>query len=319
MRRRLLSILIGFLLSLFLLCCAEWIQRFRHPQTESDFEFNSAGFRGTELVTPKPKGRTRIFFMGASTVYGVSLPLEKTFPFLTGKLLKQFAPQLDIEAVNAGRPGTTTPGILQRLKRSGGYAPDMVVVMTGYNDAAMVYTNRVKASGTGTIMLEPWYFKVHIFLRRHSVLYTSINQKISLLLYKTPRYEMPWTDLSRQKKIQMSRAWFENYPTQFAANIVQLSEWCQTQGVQFILVEPPLRPGLEREQPLFAEALKALIHQLQEVSRTRHILLCRVQDQFSESEANQDFLDDVHFSARGHEKVAGTLAEFLASQLKKTL
>ena len=73
------------------------------------------------------------------------------------------------------------------------------------------------------------------------------------------------------------------------------------------------------DSPLFAEALKALIHQLQEVSRTRHILLCRVQDQFSESEANQDFLDDVHFSARGHEKVAGTLAEFLASQLKKTL
>ncbi len=319
MRRRLISILIGFLLSLFLFCGAEWIQRFRHPQTESDSEFNSAGFRGPELMTPKPEGRTRIFFMGASTVYGVSLPLEKTFPFLTGKLLKQFAPQLDIEAVNAGRPGTTMPGILQRLKYSGGYAPDVVVVMTGYNDAAMVYTNQVKASGAGTIVLEPWYFKVHIFLRRHSVLYTSINQKISLLLYKTPRYEMPWANRSRQKKILNSRAWFEKYPTQFAANLVHLNEWCQSQGIQLILVEPPLRHGLERDQPLFVEALKAIIRQLQEVSRTRHIPLCRVQDQFSESEANQDFLDDVHFSARGHEKMAGILAEFLAHQLKKTL
>ncbi len=292
------------------------VQRARHRPHDYRDELNSFGFRGPEIEAIKPSGRTRIFFIGASTVFGISCPIEKTFPFLAGEILHAQMPGKDLETVNAARPGTTTPWVLKRLEETKSLLPDIVVVTTGYNDAASVYTNQVHIEDGQQIILTPWYFKLHIFLRGHSMLYTSIKEKLSLLFYKTPRYEFPWSKLIRREANPASREWFQYYPDQYEKQLLKIEDWCKTHQVKLIFIEPPVRPGLEKTQPLYAEAVGALNQKLQEVGRLHHIVVISVQDLFPESVVDKDFLDDVHFTPAGHEKMARAAAKVLEDLLR---
>lgn len=96
-----------------------------------DWEINSLGFRGPELVMPKPKGVFRVFILGASTVSGG--PNEKwTIDYYLQKDLRQFIP--NVEVINAGVPGYTSQNELLLLEtRILKLEPDLVIVIDGSN------------------------------------------------------------------------------------------------------------------------------------------------------------------------------------------
>ena len=269
------------------------------------------------MAVVKPAGRIRIFFIGASTTYGVSCPVEKTYPYLTGELLRVAMPEVDTETANAAMPGTSTAWILKRLEDIAPFKPDILIVTTGYNDAVTVYTNQVKVEKNEKIVITPWYFQLHMFLRRHSVLYTSIKEKMSLIYYETPNYELPWMRFLKKDPNPISGEWFKFYPDQFKNSLLQIDDWCQRHHVRLIFVEAPLRPGLERSRPLFAEALEALTGKLREASQERNIPTIQIQNLFQKSDVGKDFLDDVHFSISGHSKISRALADFLVPWIEQ--
>jgi len=102
------------------------------PQTQTS---NGDGFRGREIVRPKPPGRLRIVCLGGSTTYGMSLAEDETYPVQLERRLRELLPGRDIEVINAGVESYTTAESLNNLVfRCLDFEPDVVLVYHGIND-----------------------------------------------------------------------------------------------------------------------------------------------------------------------------------------
>jgi len=98
---------------------------------------NAAGLREDhEVPRRKPAGETRILFLGDSTTFGYRVALGQTFVEQTEELLRQRHPDRAFECINAGVPGYTLFQGWRFLQTAGwDYAPDLVVLNFGWNDA----------------------------------------------------------------------------------------------------------------------------------------------------------------------------------------
>jgi len=80
-------------------------------------------------------GNTRVLALGDSNTYGLYLPAEESYPAQLEKHWNTSHPELPIEIINLGYPGTNSfrllanmPDILDTFK------PDLVLLMIGFND-----------------------------------------------------------------------------------------------------------------------------------------------------------------------------------------
>jgi hypothetical protein len=75
-------------------------------QTTSRISINSLGFRGPELETPKPTGRIRLAFIGASTTFCAEVSSnEMAWPHLVRNTLQRHWPNVSFDYVNSAVPG----------------------------------------------------------------------------------------------------------------------------------------------------------------------------------------------------------------------
>ncbi len=97
---------------------------------------DSRGFRGDEIQVPKPAGRIRIAFLGASTTYCAEASSNAaTWPSLVCDALRAAHPDADIDFVNAGVAGYVLDQITKNLElRVAPLAPDVIVYYEATND-----------------------------------------------------------------------------------------------------------------------------------------------------------------------------------------
>jgi len=97
---------------------------------------NSRGFRGPEIEVPKPAGRLRIAFLGASTTFcAEASSFEATWPSLVVAGLRAAEPGLDLDFVNASSGGFTVEQSERNLEsRVAPLAPDVIVYYEATND-----------------------------------------------------------------------------------------------------------------------------------------------------------------------------------------
>lgn len=69
---------------------------------------NELGYRGEAVAIPKPEGTYRIVVLGDSTVYGLTVPVDKSFPAQLQQQLRKHYGLENIEVVNAGVSGYNT-------------------------------------------------------------------------------------------------------------------------------------------------------------------------------------------------------------------
>jgi hypothetical protein len=93
---------------------------------------NSRGFRGPEVVIPKPRGRQRVVVVGECVAFGSGVADRETYPHLLGELLAARHPELDLEVINASL-ATEPPEFILRLLREQvpAFEPDVVVYAPG--------------------------------------------------------------------------------------------------------------------------------------------------------------------------------------------
>ena len=109
---------------------------------------NSEGFRGEPLTLDKPAGRTRILFLGGSTVYCMRTTWEKTHPRLLEKALRERRPDLDLELQNCGLDWYTTEhSLINWLFRLRDFKPDIVILFHGINDLCRSFSPKTLAYG----------------------------------------------------------------------------------------------------------------------------------------------------------------------------
>ena len=91
---------------------------------------NSLGFRGPEVVTPKPAGTFRVLCLGGSSTYGHGpTSNDTTWPARLQAYLKQAKPDMPIEVVNGGCQGYSSFESLANLAFRGlPLKPDLVIV-----------------------------------------------------------------------------------------------------------------------------------------------------------------------------------------------
>ena len=94
------------------------------------------GFRGPELLSPKPSNGFRIWAVGGSTTFDVYAPDDaNAWPALLGAEIAKRHPDRTVEVINAGIPGEVIAGNLQDLKQHVAQAqPDLLVYYHGPND-----------------------------------------------------------------------------------------------------------------------------------------------------------------------------------------
>jgi hypothetical protein len=104
--------------------------------TAGPIRINSRGFRGAEIEEPKPAGRIRLAFLGASTTFCAEVTgLETTWPHLVVEGLRAAEPALEFDYVNAGVGGFTTTESLANLEhRVAPFQPDVVLYYEATND-----------------------------------------------------------------------------------------------------------------------------------------------------------------------------------------
>jgi lysophospholipase L1-like esterase len=98
--------------------------------TSDEFDINSHGYRGEELV----RGKTfRIVCLGDSVTFGQ--PGEKnTYPQVLQKELAKKETSLPVEVVNAGINGQFSYNMIFRIGRIMKLRPDVILILAGWND-----------------------------------------------------------------------------------------------------------------------------------------------------------------------------------------
>jgi lysophospholipase L1-like esterase len=106
--------------------------------TTGAIRINALGFRSPELDVPKPAGRIRLAFLGASTTFCAEVSSnEATWPHLVWKTLQDTWPNLQFDYVNAAIPGCVVLDSLRNLEyRVKPLQPDIIVIYEAVNDLA---------------------------------------------------------------------------------------------------------------------------------------------------------------------------------------
>lgn len=100
------------------------------------FTIDNMGFRGPDLILPKPAGEYRVFLVGGSTTEGLYLDDRDSFDARTASALRAKAPQgLEVRVYGAGKSGDRSDDhvsmIVHRILH---LEPDVIVVFAGIND-----------------------------------------------------------------------------------------------------------------------------------------------------------------------------------------
>jgi lysophospholipase L1-like esterase len=97
---------------------------------------NPLGFRGPPLDQPKPTGRLRLVFLGASTTFCAEVSSdEMTWPHLVTEELQAAIPGVTFDYVNGAVPGYTVHSSLKNLReRIAPLEPDVIVIYHATND-----------------------------------------------------------------------------------------------------------------------------------------------------------------------------------------
>lgn len=98
-------------------------------------EHNALGYRGPDVLIPKPEGTFRIVALGGSTTYSSATTSEESYPMQLWQILRDEYAYTHVEVVNAGVSGYTTWEILVNLVfRVLELEPDMIIFYEAVND-----------------------------------------------------------------------------------------------------------------------------------------------------------------------------------------
>jgi lysophospholipase L1-like esterase len=266
------------------------------PGYEGEFlgqpvHINGWGLRGPEPRQPKPAGLRRLLCFGDSVTFGFGVADVDTY---ASRLDAELRPR-GLEVVNAGVTGYTSHQVLGLLRRlAPTFAADMATFCVGWNDASRrplddrEFEERLQASMAVDRLFE------HLYLYRGmKALYVSAATR-----------DVPMTEYKPRVDLE-----------QYQANLAAIVEECRRHAIRPLFVELPRRrrAGEARAASPYADALA-------ETGRRLGVPVLSVGDlglgtTLDSNEAS--FIDTLHLSPAGHQKMAGELArQLLAGALR---
>jgi lysophospholipase L1-like esterase len=141
---------------------------------------SSLGFRGPEIVLPKPPGTLRIAYLGASTTWCAEVSgNDKVWAHLVAEDLRLALADVNVDYVNAGVPGYVAKSSRSNLQhRVAPTEPDIVVIYHATNDLS-VELRRLAAARGVTRQASP---QPPSWLATHSVLWNLAEKNLRIWL-----------------------------------------------------------------------------------------------------------------------------------------
>lgn len=146
-----------------------------------NIKINSLGFRGPQIEVPKPVGRLRLAFLGASTTFCAEVSdNETTWPHLVAQKLREAFPRREVDYVNGGVPGYVVSSSVANLKkRVAPLQPDVIVIYHATNDLS-AETRRLAAQQG--IYNRPQAKESESWLAQYSLLWFLVEKNLRVKL-----------------------------------------------------------------------------------------------------------------------------------------
>jgi lysophospholipase L1-like esterase len=287
---------------------------------------NSRGMRGPDVSTPKRPGVFRIVCEGGSTTFDLLAPDDgHTWPSRLGDFLKP----RDVDVVNAGFSGWTTAENLISLElRDVDLAPDLVVVLSGWNDlqpAGHVPFTPDYSLGHGDVLPRALGLeKASVPLAAHSLFVESLLDAFHVSEPAAgTRYAPSW----RWKGPRLD-AIPDDAVSAYRRNLESTIGVARVHGARTLLLAQEVRirhgheasdlewlgswvPGLTHEG--YVRGLERFNDAARSVADENGELFFHP---FTTSAfSDDDYADPVHFSAKGSERFARILADWIGARL----
>jgi len=254
---------------------------------------NALGLRGAEVAIPKPAGLKRVVCFGDSITFGYGAGDEETYAYRLGRLLEE----RHAEVVNAGVTGFTSHQVRRLVHRLlPRLQADVATICIGWNDGNRRYADDRE------------------YERRLHMVMAVEGPLDHLFLYRTMKaayaraFALRGLD-GRKGSAQLGRrATLEQYRENLAAIVAE----CRANGTQPVFIALPRRkrPGEVLPEPAYAKAFA-------EESRTLDVPLLSSGELGLDAtvESNDaDFIDLLHLSPAGNERMAELLAQQLIAK-----
>ena len=284
-------------------------------------------FRG-KAPTPNRKNGIRIVCLGGSTTFGHEVTAEQAWPAVTEHVLK--AEGIDAEVLNAGVQGYGSQQLLLRYLRDiAPRQPDYVIIYEGWNRTGPL----VDPAGWvpfGFDIVRPdekQKAKLVTYLAHHSLLVQRFITRTSIRRGQTSGSGRWWESSGTYR--------VDPYQDVFISDFTVLVEEVRAHGQQPVLVLYPALyfPGMTAdEKSIFEPKLWAhrsldpdMLKELQSkhsairaVAQATETPVVDVQAAFSSirgKDRTELFMDEMHLTPRGHQKVAEIMGDFLANHI----
>ena len=296
---------------------------------------NALGFRGDEIVTPKPDGEFRIVCMGGSTTYTSFVEdYTKSYPARLQVKLHE-AGYENVTVVNAGAEGYTTWESLATLQfRVLDLEPDMIIVYHAINDiiARAVEPESYRGDNSGMMVAKTMdtrmlpYYEHSTLIRSLLVRLGSIESHASIASFYTRNPNVFWDFYIQVSQGiypsgRLEQGYFEqiletNEPRYFRNNLESMVAIAKLRGFVPVLAtfahSPDLRFPQYAELSKYPAAFEAMNQIIREVGDSLDAPVFDFAATFPETP--DLYADGVHVNERGAELKAAQFTRFLIEQ-----
>lgn len=288
------------------------------------WRINRHGYRGPEFAISKPDGTFRILFYGGSQVFDEN-PGGKDWPSRVGELLR--AKGFDqVEALNLGIPGHASFDSVGRLFAEGHlFDPDMVVLLNAWNDMKNFASDQPLLR-----QLKP-YVWVNPRLHYWNGLDRLLSETSQLYVQLRDRYVLWQLRLGREGRIQVDAPPFKVHAygvRQYRLDFATFADLAHTLGARPVFILQPRLPAPDNDE----QAKKRISYHYLNIDHPTLLqtfaLTDRIQREVGAAKGvpvldpgatmtgqAPYFLDHVHLTAEGSEKLAQLMADGLAPMI----
>ena len=299
---------------------------------------NALGYRGDDVMVPKPAGVFRIVCLGGSTTYDSDIEdWTSAYPSQLGRVLRERG-YARVETVNAGAAGWTSwESLIDFELRVLDLEPDLVIVHDALNDVhprfvwpPVLYRGDASgyrapnASGLFMPSILEYSTLLRILMIRAGWITSHADLSRTIDRLAPSYYGDLWRDQKREgvypqgifKEIDGAKMLAANDPRYFVRNLDSLIGVAGANRVKVVLMSFPYSPDFPEEPrvstPEYHRAIAEHNTALRDLARKRGASFFDLGAQFPTDK--RYFTDGRHQNADGAKLKAGMIADYLVSE-----